>query len=125
MKRKKLFFLAAIGVVFMLFAGTLLYAILRDDDQHKYFTGLGEQISIAPDDSKIAFSYFVDGKESIYTANADGKDIKKVTYPKEHRDHHPEYSGVCDVNLIVSQLPSCASILVDQMKSMNSFRIFA
>ncbi|GIN21236.1 TolB family protein [Siminovitchia fordii] len=91
MKRKRIFLLA-IGVIFILFLGTLLYAILRIDDPYRYFTGLGERISVAPDDSKIAFSYFIDGKESIYTANPDGDGVKKITNLKEQRDHSPTFS---------------------------------
>ncbi|MFS0643927.1 TolB family protein [Siminovitchia sp. 179-K 8D1 HS] len=91
MKRKRTF-LVTIGVIFMLFAGTLLYAILRDDDPYRHFTGLGEKISVAPDDSKIAFSYYADGKESIYTANRDGNHAKKISDSKNRRDHAPKYS---------------------------------
>lgn len=91
MKRKRIF-LVTIGAVVLLFVGTLLYAILRDDDPYRYFTGLGEEISVTPDDSKIAFSYYVDGKESIYTANPDGTHVKQITNSNNQRDSQPKYS---------------------------------
>ena len=64
MKQKRIL-LITIGIIFVLLAGTLTYAILKDDDPYRYFTGLGEEISVAPDDSEIAFSYYVDGEEAI------------------------------------------------------------
>jgi len=91
MKRKSIF-LGTIAMVFLLLAGTLLYAILRDDDPYRYFTGLGENISVAPDDSEIAFSYYVDGKESIYTANPNGTQVEKITSSETHQDRRPKYS---------------------------------
>ncbi|WP_068675347.1 DPP IV N-terminal domain-containing protein [Oceanobacillus sp. Castelsardo] len=91
MKRKRIF-LVTISVIFVLFVGTVLYAILKDDDAYRYYTGLGEKISVAPDDSKIAFSYYVDGNESIYTANPDGTHVKQITNSTNQQDHHPKYS---------------------------------
>ncbi|GIO23288.1 DPP IV N-terminal domain-containing protein [Oceanobacillus sp. J11TS1] len=91
MKQKRIL-LITIGMVFVLLTGTLLYAILRDDDSYRYFTGLGEKISVAPDDSEIAFSYFLDGKESVYTANINGKDVKQITKSTNRHDRHPAYS---------------------------------
>src|SRR5699024_7297301 len=58
----------------------------------RYYTGLGENISIAPDDSEIAFSYYVDGKKSIYKANLDGSKVEEVTDENDRKNHHPKYA---------------------------------
>lgn len=85
-------FLLTMGLIFILFVGTLLYAILRDGDPYRYFTGLGSEISIAPDDSNIAFSYYTDGEESIYTANLDGSHVRKLSHSNGGDDRQPDYS---------------------------------
>ncbi|CEI82351.1 Protein TolB [Oceanobacillus oncorhynchi] len=91
MKQKRIL-LITMGIIFVLLAGTLTYAILKDDDPYRYFTGLGEEISVAPDDSEIAFSYYVDEEEAIYTSNPDGTDVNKLTGSTEQRDSSPEYA---------------------------------
>ncbi|MDY0406420.1 hypothetical protein P5G51_014390 [Virgibacillus sp. 179-BFC.A HS] len=91
MKRKRIF-LVTIGMIFLFLAGTLLYGILREDDPYRYFTGLGEKISVAPDDSKIAFSYYVDGTESVFTANPNGTHVQKITNTNNQKDRRPAYS---------------------------------
>ncbi|MEC2075051.1 hypothetical protein [Metabacillus fastidiosus] len=82
-----------IWVVAILFVTTLTYNLLQNNDQYKYFTGLGGDISISPDDSAIAFSYFINGKEAIYTGNIDGTNIKKVTETDSERHHQPKFSA--------------------------------
>ncbi|PWA12181.1 hypothetical protein DCC39_07030 [Pueribacillus theae] len=91
--RRNLILPVLIGVISILFIGTTAYGILRDNDPYKYFTGFGERIDVSPDDNNIAFSYFVDGKESIYTANLNGKQVEKLTHSKDRRDHSPKYSS--------------------------------
>ena len=92
MKNLRTFLIITIGLIFVLLAGASIYAVLRDDDPYRSFTGLGESISVSPDDSKIAFSYYLDGEESIYIANPNGTHSKKITNPNNHRDRHPKYS---------------------------------
>ncbi|MED4533330.1 hypothetical protein [Metabacillus fastidiosus] len=82
-----------IWVVAILFLTTLTYNLLQNNDQYKYFTGLGSHISISPDDSAIAFSYFINGKEAIYTSNIDGTNIKRVTGTDSERHHEPKFSA--------------------------------
>jgi hypothetical protein len=91
MKRKRIF-LGLIGVLFLLFASTLLYVVLRDGDPHRYFTGLGEGITLSPNDSKIAFSYYVDGNESIYVADLAEKKTEKITDGKNGQERRPKYT---------------------------------
>ncbi|MGG3801323.1 TolB family protein [Metabacillus fastidiosus] len=82
-----------IWVVAILFLTTLTYNLLQNNDQYKYFTGLGSHISVSPDDSAIAFSYFINGKEAIYTSNIDGTNIKRVTGTDSERHHEPKFSA--------------------------------
>lgn len=90
-KRKRL--LSFIMVSALLLVGTLIYSILRDDDQYKYFTGLGEPLDISPDDHQYLFSYYRNGKEAIYQANVNGKNVIRLTNPTTVRHHHPKYSS--------------------------------
>lgn len=76
----------------MLLAVTIFYALVRNDDPKRFFTGLGDYISLAPDDSKIIFSYYVDGKESVYTANINGSKVEKITNSNNREDRRPKYS---------------------------------
>ncbi|MFD1065124.1 TolB family protein [Oceanobacillus locisalsi] len=92
MKRKRIL-LVTIGMIFVLLVGTILYSALRDDDPYRYYTGLGEEISVAPDDSQIAFSYYVDGEEAIYTANPDGSDVEQIAGAADRQDSAPKYSS--------------------------------
>ncbi|SFE99327.1 TolB family protein [Alteribacillus iranensis] len=82
-----------IGLVGFLFIASLAYSVLKDNDPYKHFTGLGDTISISTDDTTIAFSYYKDGKEAIYTGNVDGKNVEKITEPEEKTDHRqPQFS---------------------------------
>ncbi|SHM74658.1 TolB family protein [Gracilibacillus kekensis] len=92
MKRRKSIFIVAIVLVFIMLGSAISYAMLSDHDQYQYFTGLGSEITIAPNDSEIAFSYFVEGEESIYTANVNGSNVKKITNNTNVRDRNPSYS---------------------------------
>lgn len=76
MKRKRMLFVT-IGVTILLLSGMILYSFLLGDDPHRYYTGLGESISLSFDDSKLTFSYYENGKESIYMANPDGTNVQK------------------------------------------------
>lgn len=102
MKRKRLL-LMSIGLIFFLLLGTLLYIFLRDDNPNRYFTGLGEDISLAPDDSKIAFSYYVDGKESIYTADINGTNVEELTNTTNLQHRSPVYSPNGDKLIYLSE----------------------
>jgi len=109
---QKRIFLASIGIIFVLLAGLLLYGIFRDNDPYQHFTGLGENISVAPDDSKIAFSYYVDGNESIYTANADGTNVEKITNSNNQQDdRYPEYSSNGERIVYLSRGPDAIQTL--------------
>ncbi|TCP29926.1 Tol biopolymer transport system component [Scopulibacillus darangshiensis] len=84
--------LGLLGLSLVLLVGALTYSFVRNDDSYKYFTGLGDSFSISPDDKSIVFSYYQNGKEAIYTAKIDGRDVTKITEPNHHRHHDPKYS---------------------------------
>lgn len=60
-----------IGVVTILFISSVLYSFISDSDAYQHYTGLGESISISPDDRTLAFSYYTNGNEAIYTGDID------------------------------------------------------
>src|SRR5690625_7436817 len=80
-----------IGLIALLLVGTVLYSIVRDGDAYQYYTGLGDEISLSPDDQKIAFSYYRGGEEGIYTANMDGSHVEKVVSDEKKQLHNPKY----------------------------------
>ncbi len=69
-----------------------MYGIFRNDDPYQYFTGLGSTVDIEEDDSKYVFSYYMDGKEAIYSANIDGTNVKKLTELGTEKHHDPKFS---------------------------------
>ncbi|MBM7605237.1 Tol biopolymer transport system component [Metabacillus crassostreae] len=79
-------------ISFALAVTAISYNMLVEHDPYKYFTGLGSEIAVSPNDEEIAFSYFLDGNEEIYTANIDGSNIVKVTEGSNHRYHTPRFS---------------------------------
>jgi Tol biopolymer transport system component len=81
-----------IGVSLFLLVASILYSLFRDQDPYNYFTGLGSELSISPDDEKLAFSYFLDGNEAIYTSKIDGTEVTKISKENEGRFHAPRFS---------------------------------
>ncbi|WP_071459613.1 TolB family protein [Bacillus massilinigeriensis] len=49
-------------------------------------------MTLSPDDSNLAFSYYQDGKEAIYTANIKSGKVKKLTHPKKEDHRQPVFS---------------------------------
>lgn len=86
-------FLISIGIITLLFVATIVYNLFQGNDSYRYFTGLGDSIAISPDDSKVAFSYFINGNEEIYIANIDGTSVKKLTEQNGERHHAPTFSS--------------------------------
>jgi len=80
-----------IGLIALLLLSTVVYTVVRDGDAYQYYTGIGDGISISPDDQKIAFSYYRGGEEGIYTANMDGSDVEKVASAENKQLHDPKY----------------------------------
>ncbi|MEO4055148.1 DPP IV N-terminal domain-containing protein [Solibacillus sp. CAU 1738] len=91
LKKRKLFIYLIVATAFLL-VGTFVYALLRDDDPYKYFTGMGDEFDISPDDKHFLFSYYIDGQEGIYKANVDGTDVEQLTSSETDRHHAPKYS---------------------------------
>ena len=101
--KQRSFFISSIVVVALLFVGAITYALLRDDDPYKYFTGMGNEFDISPDDQQFLFSYFVDGKEGIYRANVDGTNVLQLTSSETKRHHAPKYANDGTKILFLSQ----------------------
>ena len=92
LKKRRLLVFSIVATALLLVA-TITYALLRDEDPYKYFTGIGEQFEISPDDKHFLFSYYVDGKAGLYSANVDGSDVKQITSSDTERHHAPKYSS--------------------------------
>ncbi|KOS68946.1 hypothetical protein AEA09_10575 [Lysinibacillus contaminans] len=90
-KKRRLLISFIVATAFLL-VSTITYALLRDDDPYKYYTGIGEEFEISPDDQHFLFPYYVDGKEGIYRANRDGTDVRQLTSSETERHHAPKYS---------------------------------
>ena len=90
--KKRRIFIYSIVVTALLLVSTITYGLVRDDDPYKYFTGMGDQFEISPDDQYFLFSYYVDGKEGLYRANVDGSDVQQITRSDTARHHAPKYS---------------------------------
>jgi dipeptidyl aminopeptidase/acylaminoacyl peptidase len=89
---KRKYMISLIFISFLLLVGTLIFSLLRDDDPYRYFTGVGNSYDLSPDNQKFLFSYYINGKESVYESRVDGKDVKKLTGATTERHHNPRYS---------------------------------
>ncbi|MDY0396146.1 TolB family protein [Virgibacillus halophilus] len=69
------------------------YHVIRDDDPYRHFTGVGDSISISPDDQTIIFSYYVNGKQSIYKADIDGKNVSRIVVSKDEQLQRPVFAN--------------------------------
>ncbi|MBU9712180.1 TolB family protein [Evansella tamaricis] len=56
-------------------------------------TGLGDTVSISPDDKKIVFHYYEYGISSIYTANMDGTNVQKLSHTSGDSHIQPVFSN--------------------------------
>lgn len=77
MERKGLMgWLMAVSAVVLVCSA--LFFFIYEDDEYRYYTGIGSTLALSPDDSTFAFTYFEDGKESVFTADEDGKNVRRV-----------------------------------------------
>jgi Domain of unknown function (DUF5050)/WD40-like Beta Propeller Repeat len=90
-KNRKIF-IGLISVTFLLLIGAIIFNLLRDQDSYRYFTGIGSSFDLSPDEKHYLFSYYLDGKESIYRSNVDGTEIERLTDSASERLHSPRYS---------------------------------
>jgi len=91
LKNKKLLW-GLMSVTFLLFVGSIVFSLLRDDDPYRYYTGMGSSFDLSPDEEQYLFPYYLDGNESIYRSNADGTDVTKLIESENARLHSPRYS---------------------------------
>ncbi|MDQ0300134.1 Tol biopolymer transport system component [Salibacterium salarium] len=71
-------------------------------DAYSFYTGPSNNISIAPNDSEIAFSYHENGSTYIYTGNPDGSNIERLTQNNADEES-PTYSPDGDDILFLSE----------------------
>lgn len=83
--------------------GSILFQSLQDRDPYRFYTGLGQDIDIAPDDSRVSFSYFLDGHEAIYVSNLDGTDVTRLSEKIDVRSHSPVFSSNGEELLFLSE----------------------
>ncbi|WP_271399030.1 SMP-30/gluconolactonase/LRE family protein [Salinicoccus roseus] len=84
--------LVLIGAVAVLFAASVAYSMLSDNDPTRHHTGLGEAIDISPDDEQLAFSYFDQGRESLHVGNLEDGSTTQLTSPEAENHSHPTFT---------------------------------
>ncbi len=89
---KKKTLLSGIGIITLLLVACIGYILFADRDAYKYHTGLGSGIAISNDDQHIAFSFYHNGNEAIYTSKLDGTGVHRVSNPDKEYHHQPEFS---------------------------------
>ncbi len=77
-------------IVIFIISGSALYSISCQNIKRN---GLANDFSISPDDKKIIFSFYKKGKASIYTANIDGSNVKRLTFARKESHLCPRYSS--------------------------------
>ncbi|MFZ4452777.1 TolB family protein [Salibacterium aidingense] len=61
-------------------------------DEYRFYTGMGSDAAIAPQDSGIAVSYHINGSTYLYTANMDGSHAARVTNAASADETNPVFS---------------------------------
>ncbi|MFD2761622.1 TolB family protein [Lentibacillus juripiscarius] len=84
--------LSIIGIVAFLFIASVVYSLVNENDPFEYYTGLGDSISISPDDTTLAFSYYTNGNEAIYKGDIESKNVERITVPEEKGHRKPQFS---------------------------------
>ncbi|GAA0440741.1 hypothetical protein GCM10008983_17240 [Lentibacillus halophilus] len=84
--------LSITGIVAFLFIASVVYSIMNENDPYEYYTGLGDSISISPDDTTLAFSYYMNGNEAIYKGDIESKNVERITDPEEEDHRKPLFS---------------------------------
>lgn len=80
-----------IVIVFVLIS-LILFGFLYKKAPETY-SGLGETVSLSPDDKQIVFPYFQDGASSLFIANVDGSNARQLTFAKSNESHiRPAFS---------------------------------
>ncbi|PKG24614.1 TolB family protein [Niallia nealsonii] len=92
MKNNKRMF-SSIIIFGILLIGAVLYSLFENDDPYQYYTGLGDNFDLSSDDQKIVFSYYKDGKEAIFSADRNGKNVKQLTGFGSLKHHQPQLSS--------------------------------
>ncbi len=102
-RRKRKVLLGLIIFSAILLVGTIAFSMLRDQDSYRYFTGMGSSFDLSPDEQHYLFSYYLDGQESIFTAEIDGTKVTKLTESPTARHHSPKYSSAGTQILFLSK----------------------
>ncbi len=66
--------------------------MMSEDNPYRHHTGLGETIDISPDDERLAFSYFDQGRESLYLGNLENGSTEQITFPETENHSHPKFT---------------------------------
>ncbi|WP_368658169.1 hypothetical protein AB3Z07_25515 [Metabacillus halosaccharovorans] len=103
MKKQRILIIFTV-VSLLLMIGSILYQTLQDRDPYRFYTGLGQEFDISPDDSHLAFSYFLDGHEAIYMSNLDGSTVTRLSEKIEGRSHSPKFSHDGEELLFLSEV---------------------
>ncbi|MFD2215198.1 DUF5050 domain-containing protein [Metabacillus endolithicus] len=108
----------------LLLVGSILFQFLKEEDPYQFYTGLGKDIDVSPDDQTITFSYYVDGDEAIYTANLDGSELTKVSGKENGRFRNPKFSQDGEQLLFLSEeLDGAQSLMVMNKDGSHQKRV--
>jgi len=91
MRRKRITAVLVVITAILLTASILFY-FLREEDPYRYYTGLGSTLSIAPDDSRFAYSFYEEGHETIYIAKKDGSNPRKIVPSIQEQTSEPRFA---------------------------------
>jgi len=87
------YMLLSIAVIGLLLVGAALYIFLEDNDPYKHYTGLGDSFDLSSDNQTVVFSYYLDGKEAIFSADRNGENVKQLTRFGSLNNHQPQLSS--------------------------------
>ncbi|RZT15531.1 TolB family protein [Fictibacillus sp. BK138] len=95
MKLRRIIIISTVAVISIIIIVFILLFTVGLPSSLLYYPekGIYGQVSTSPDDSKIIYSYFVDGQSDLYEADYDGGDAHKITSTKKTNEINPVFSS--------------------------------
>ncbi|WLV24459.1 hypothetical protein QR721_12565 [Aciduricibacillus chroicocephali] len=92
MKKRMMAWLMTVSALLLI--GCILFTALYEDNPYRYHTGLGDTVSYSSESGgQFAFSYYQDGRKSIFIADRNGKNAREIGKGETGSEHsEPKFS---------------------------------
>lgn len=80
------------GTFAVLLTISFTFSIFYDQDFYDYHSGVGQRISVSPNDLWLLFSYYENGNEAIYRGSIEDGTVEKVAEQADSNLRKPQYA---------------------------------